>query len=69
MNVDRVGLSDGTSFREKKLPTVDLHSLTQETFPILHTPRDTWKAFRFDDYYETYRLINAYLLVLDQKLQ
>jgi hypothetical protein len=68
LNVDKVGSSDSESFREKKIPSLTLHSVTQETWPILHTPRDTFDVVDIDAYLRTYRLMAAYLAYLDLKL-
>jgi hypothetical protein len=50
------------------VPALAIHSLTQETFPILHTRRDQINAIHLDDYYDTYLLLRAYLAYLDQAL-
>ena len=68
VNVDQVGSSDSESFAKRDIPSLTIHSVTQETFPILHTSRDTVAAIHMDDYYATYRLVAAYLSYLDQKL-
>lgn len=68
VDVDEVGRSDSEAFRKKKIPTLDLHSLTSKTLPILHTTKDDFAAIQWNDYYESYRLIAAYLIFLDQKL-
>jgi hypothetical protein len=68
MNVDQVGSTDSESFRDKKIPAITVHSLTQETLPILHSSRDRISAVHKDEYYRTYQLVLAYLAVLDQKL-
>jgi Zn-dependent M28 family amino/carboxypeptidase len=65
INVDQVGRSDGASFAAKGVPSIEFHSLTNETFPILHTERDTMKEFKADHYSDTYRLIAFYLAHLD----
>jgi hypothetical protein len=39
--------------------------LTQATLPILHSSRDQLSQIKEDDYYETYRLLSAYLAYLD----
>ena len=57
VNVERVGMSDEEPFIKKKVPVIVIHSLTQETLSILHTRRDNYGAMRFDDYFDTYRLI------------
>jgi len=68
MNVERVGSTDSESFREKRIPAITIHSLTQQTLPILHSAKDRIGAVNRDRYYRSYRLIQAYLAVLDQKL-
>lgn len=68
MNVEQVGYTDSESFREKRIPAITIHSLTQATLPILHSPKDRIEAIRKDEYYRTYRLILAYLSLLDQTL-
>lgn len=66
MDVEKVGKSDEESFRDYKVPTVTLHSLTQKTLEVLHSPKDNYSAVHFDDYYQSYRLVSAYLVLLDQ---
>lgn len=68
MNVDRVGTDDSESFRQKKVPNITIHSITQDTWPILHTGRDQLGNINLDSYYESYRLAAAYLAVLDSNL-
>jgi hypothetical protein len=69
MNVEQIGKSDEDSFIQRKIPTITIHSLTQATLPILHSSRDQLSAINFDDYYNSYRLLSAYLIFLDQKLE
>jgi putative aminopeptidase FrvX len=68
VNVDQVGSSDSEQFAEKKIPRITVHSLTQETWNqrILHTNKDKLAQIKFDDYYQTYRLMAAYVVFLDQ---
>lgn len=68
VNVDKVGSSDSEQFAKRKIPRITIHSITQETWPILHSARDKLSAIKLDDYYDTYRLIGAYLAYLDQQL-
>jgi hypothetical protein len=68
VNVDGLGSTDSESFREKKIPSITIHSLTQATIPVLHSPKDRIEAVQRDQYYRTYQLVLAYLAVLDQKL-
>jgi len=67
MDVEKVGESDEESFIQQKVPTITLHSLTQKTLSVLHSPQDNYSAVHFDDYYESYRLVSAYLTLLDQE--
>ena len=68
VNVDQIGSTDSVQFSELKIPSITIHSLTQETWNahILHTSKDKPSAMRLDDYYQTYRLLAAYLVFLDQ---
>jgi Zn-dependent M28 family amino/carboxypeptidase len=66
VDVDKVGSTDSESFRNRKIASLTIHSLTQETFPILHTPKDKLSAIHLDDYYQTYRLVSAYLTYVDR---
>ena len=65
VNADQVGMSDSRPFQDKKIPTIDFHSITSETLRILHTPRDNLNAIHLSDYEDTYRLLAAYLAYLD----
>ncbi len=69
MNVDNVGTSDSEQFAKRKIPRITVHSLTQETWDahILHTKKDEISKINLDDYYQTYRLVAAYLAFLDEK--
>lgn len=69
VNVDGVGTSDSISFSSRKIPSLTVHSVTQDTFSVLHSPHDTMAAIKMEDYYKTYRLLAAYLVYLDSKLE
>jgi Zn-dependent M28 family amino/carboxypeptidase len=68
VNVEQVGSTDAEQFAERKIPRITIHSLTQESWNahILHTSKDKISAMRLDDYYQTYRLLAAYVAFLDQ---
>ncbi len=68
VNVDEIGYSDEESFIKRKIPVVIIHSLTQATIPILHSPKDNYEAIHPQDYYDSYRLLSAFLTLLDEKL-
>jgi Iap family predicted aminopeptidase len=65
VNVDGVGISDEESFIHDKIPTITIHSLTKGTIRVLHNSRDNYDAVHFDDYYNSYRLLSGYLVLLD----
>ena len=67
-NVDQVGSTDSESFSDKKIPAITIHSLTQKTLSILHSPGDRIEAINRDAYYHSYQLILAYLAILDENL-
>ncbi len=68
VNVERVGTTDSEPFRDKKIPAMTVRSLTQPTLRILHSPNDTIDAVNLDDYYQTYKLLLAYLAALDRRI-
>ena len=65
VNVEKVGSTDSESFVRRKVPSITVHSLTQKTLAVLHSDRDRLEAIKMDDYYDSYRLIAAYLAFLD----
>jgi len=67
MNVDDMGNSDGSSFRKRGIPTITLHSVTWSTMRYLHSEMDKFEAIDMDAYYDTYRLVAAFLASLDQQ--
>ena len=69
MNVDNLGTADSESFARYQIPRITLHSVTQETWPILHSVRDQLNAVKMKDYYDSYHLIAAYLAYLDNLLR
>jgi hypothetical protein len=69
VDVQQVGSDDSQAFAAKKIPVVSIHSVTQETLRVLHSPRDDLKAINLEEYYQTYRLTCAYLAYLDGALE
>ena len=65
MDVDRVGTTDSESFAQYHIPRITIHSVTQATWPILHSKKDRLDAIKIDDYYASYHLLAAYLAFLD----
>jgi len=68
MNVDNLGTADSESFARYHIPRVTLHSVTQGTWRILHSPNDKLAVIKMDDYYDSYHLIAEYLAYLDSVL-
>ena len=68
MDVERIGSTDSESFRERKIPAITIHSLTQQTLRVLHSSDDRIEKVNRDAYYRSYRTILFYLAVLDAKL-
>ncbi len=50
VNVDRVGDDDTHPFLSAHIPVISIHSVTQETYGILHSDRDRLDAINLDDY-------------------
>ena len=69
VNVDGEGDGDSSSFREKKIAEIDFHSVRPETFHILHSKDDTFRAVRLADYLDSFRLLASYLEYIDSHLQ
>jgi Zn-dependent M28 family amino/carboxypeptidase len=69
VNVEKVGNDDTQAFRHKKVPVITIHSVTQETLPVLHSRRDQLAAINVDYLYESYRVVAVYLAYIDQTLQ
>ena len=68
VNVEKVGDDDTHPFLEQRIPVISIHSILQDTLPILHSVRDNPDMIRQEDYYETYKLVAFYLAYLDAKL-
>jgi hypothetical protein len=67
-NVDAVGDDDSHPFLDAKIPVLTIHSVTQQTLALLHSPRDTVRAIIPDEYYAAYRLAATFLALLDSTL-
>jgi putative aminopeptidase FrvX len=70
VNVDQIGSSDSVQFSARKIPSITIHSLIEETWNagILHTSKDRFSVMNLDGYYQSYKLITAYLTFLDSVL-
>jgi hypothetical protein len=69
MNVDNLGTADSESFARYQSPRITLHSVTEQTWSILHSPFDKMAAIKMNDYYDSYKLIAEYLAYLDDVLK
>jgi Zn-dependent M28 family amino/carboxypeptidase len=68
VDVEAVGSTDSVSFADKHIPSITIHSLTQQTLHVLHSSEDRLQALHPDEYYDTYHLVQAYLAYLDVQL-
>jgi Iap family predicted aminopeptidase len=68
VNVENVGDDDSHAFLNAKIPVITIHSVTQETWPILHSRRDQLQAINPEHYYTAYRVVATYLTYLDSRL-
>jgi hypothetical protein len=69
MNPENGASADSESFARYQIPRITLHSVTQQTWSILHSPSDKLAAIKMNDYYDSYRLIAEYLAYLDDTLK
>jgi len=69
MNVPNGASADSESFARYQIPRITLHSVTQQTWSILHSPFDKLTAIKMNDYYDSYKLIAEYLAYLDDTLK
>ncbi len=69
MNPENGASTDSESFARYQIPRITLHSVTPQTWSILHSDRDRLDAIKISDYYDSYRLIAAYLDYLDERLK
>lgn len=65
MNADSVATDDTEPFRDAKVPTISITSITQENWKHLHTPRDTLALVNIAEYDATYRTVALFLAILD----
>jgi len=68
VSVTKVGDDDTHPFRNEHVPTLTIHSITQETISIVHSNKDKLSAVHADSLYDSYHLVAAYLAFLDQVL-
>ena len=65
VNIGEIGDTDSMSFASRRIPVIDIHSITWQNFERLHEGRDTIDTIQMDDYYGTYKLLSVYLGYLD----
>jgi peptidase M28-like protein len=68
-NVEKVGDDASHPFPSANVPAITIHSITQDTYPVLHTNRDSLKAIHAEDYYTAYRVTALFLAYLDSALE
>jgi Zn-dependent M28 family amino/carboxypeptidase len=69
MNPENGARADSESFAHHHIASITVHSVTASTWSVLHSPRDKLEAIKFDNYYDSYRLIADYLAYLDRTLK
>jgi len=69
MNPETGATADSESFARYHIPRITLHSVTGQTWSILHSPSDKMAAVRMNDYYDSYKLIAEYVSYLDDTLK
>ena len=67
VNAEQIGGEDSTPIRKRHVPAVMLHSVAQQTVPILHSVSDHLSVIRVDDYYDSYYWSAVYWAFLDAK--
>ena len=65
VDVDQVGTSDSESFLKAGMPAINIHSITQQTWTLLHTKGVQLAALDLPAYERTALLVAAYLAYLD----
>lgn len=60
--------TDSESFAAIGVPRINIHSISLDTWSLLHTKKDNIHAIKPDLYYDSYRMIAPYLVLLDQQL-
>ncbi len=69
VNVDHGASADSEAFAAYQIPRITLHSVSPETWSVLHSSADRIEAAKMSDYYDSYRLIAVYLGFLDSTLK
>jgi Peptidase family M28 len=69
MNVPNGASADSESFAPYHIPRITLHSVTTDTWSVLHSRFDNMAAIKMNDYYDSYKLIAEYLAYLDELLK
>jgi Peptidase family M28 len=69
MNPQNGATADSESFARYQIPRITLHSVTKQTWSILHSPSDKLTAVKMNEYYDSYKLIAEYLAYLDDSLK
>ena len=56
---------DSQPFADKKIPTIDFHSLRQDTVDVPESNKDKASLVKMDEYANTLRLVSGYIAFLD----
>jgi hypothetical protein len=60
VKVDKVETTDSESLARFHIPRMTIHTLTEETLPILHPSKDRLDQVRMGDQYDRYRRVAGY---------
>ena len=59
---------DSMPFKDRKIPTIDFHSMTSSTLSLPGSDKDKLDQIKLDQYGNTYRLLSGYMAFLDNTL-
>ncbi len=59
---------DSMPFKDRKIPTIDFHSLTSSTMSLPGTDKDKLDQIKMNEYGSTYKLLSGYIAFLDATL-
>lgn len=68
MDLDEGTTTDSRPFSDKKVPTINIHSLSSATLSVPGSDKDKADLIQMQEYGDTYRLVSAYLAFLDNTL-
>lgn len=58
--------ADSESFEKRGIPAITIDGLPKEKFPLIHSDQDRYENVNGDNYYNSYKLVVAFVKKLDQ---